>query len=823
MLQYFKNNLSFKVLSVLTVILVISFVGLCLTILSRQSGLLGDMRDSVTTKLEQTSKTAEQEFTVLEQDVGASLNKMSEQASSNLLEITETTLSAEEKNVTRTMEKMLEANAVGVAALMAGVGTDSLMGKEYDDLVELSRIGAKTDEILFIFFLGKDDEPLPSYLNRIDETIINYLQDFKIDGNSELEEEHQEILKVLEKAKQDPAVFIHERPIEYYGLKVGAIAIGISKSMVIQEISAMGIRFDGLKKKNERAIQDVLGTESEKVVQQIKNNLSLVQTNSISALQETGDILKKSSADVNSSTTNIVVVVGAICCLAILFLFAFLLRVMVIMPIREISEGLRDAAEGEGDLTKRLNSSRTDEIGVVAKWFDAFVERLENIIIEIGSNSETVTSSSLEVLSTSDSLKSESNDLSMKADTVAAASEEMNTSMSSVAAASEQASTNITIVSGTAIEMKNALEGVVVSCEKAMAASSSATGQVRSATAKVSLLGEAAREISKVTEVITEIADQTNLLALNATIEAARAGEAGKGFSVVASEIKGLATQTQLATQEIKKKIEGIQNSTEGTVEEVGRINQVIDEVDAIVSSIAGSMTEQAQRASEVALNLEQASQGISEVNENVAQGSLVAAQIAQDIGEVSSIAQGMNSRSNDMRSSSEGLSGLSSQLRNMISVFKVSTGKVQSGAGAGHSAHTGELFPWTDKLSLGLPEIDKQHKKLVSLINQLYQAMKSQKGAAQSGEILHELAQYTVTHFAYEEKLFDTHNYTERSGHKKQHAALVDKVTAFQKEFNSGRAGLSMDLMNFLMDWLKEHILKTDAAYVPFFRSKKI
>lgn len=694
MVKVIRSNLSIKVLIVLAAILIVSFIGLCLTILSRQSSLLGDMSENVNAKLKQTSEIAQKQFNTLEGDVGVSLTEMGDQASKNLLSVTETALSAEETNVTAGMEKLLSANAESVASLIASVGTDSIMAKEYEKLQELSRAGAKTEEILFIFFLGKDAEPLPSYINRVDDVIVAYLSDFEFDENNEMDEEFQEMLRVLEKAEADKSVLIHKREITYYGLPIGQIVIGITKATVVAEIKAMSARFNTLKKENESSVKSVLASESEKVIQQIKSNLSQVQQDNLKALNETGDILKKSSSDVNSSTTNVVIIVGAICCLAILVLFAFLLRVMVIKPILEIANGLQDAAEGEGDLTKRLSSGRTDEIGIVAKWFDAFVERLNNIIVEIGANSETVTSSSLEVLSASESIKNESNELSMKADTVAAASEEMNASMTSVAAASEQASTNISIVAGTAIEMKDALEGVVVNCEQAKETSNTATDQVQTATEKVSLLGEAAREISKVTEVITEIADQTNLLALNATIEAARAGEAGKGFSVVAGEIKSLANQTQEATQEIKQKIDSIQDSTDGTVEEVGRITQVIADVDDIMTTIASAMTEQAERASEVALNIEQASLGISEVNENVNQSSEVASQIAQDIGEVSTIAQEMSNRSNNMKSSSEDLSDLSSQLRNMISVFKVKDSTdSKTGSGSHHSGGA-ELFP---------------------------------------------------------------------------------------------------------------------------------
>lgn len=823
MIEYINRSLSTKVLSVLALILATSFICLCLIILSRQSSLLTQMRDNVNSKLQQTAEVAQTEFNTLQTEVGTSLEEMSSQASTDLLNVTDKALSAEEENVTKGMEKLLEANAGGVASLIASVGSDAIMSKDYDSLTELSRAGAKTDEILFILFLGKDDEPLPSYINKVDDVLIGYLDDFEFDEANELEEEYQEAQRVLERAKSDPSVLIHERIIEYYGLKVGTIVIGVTKTAVIKEIEAMTTRFDELKTNNEQSIKTVLASESEKVIGQIKENLAQVQEGNVKSLDETGSILINSSSDVKSSTTNVVVVVGFIACIVTLILFAFLLRVMVISPILRISHELRETAEGEGDLTRRIDSQRTDEIGVVAKWFDAFIERLENIIIEIGANSETVTSSSLEVLSASNSLESESNDLSLKADSVAAASEEMNASTTSVAAASEQASTNLNIVAGTAIEMKEALETVVVNCGEATKASNVATGQVQTATEKVSLLGKAAQEISKVTEVITEIADQTNLLALNATIEAARAGEAGKGFAVVAGEIKSLANQTQDATKEIKEKIDGIQNSTEGTVDEVDRISGVISDVDKIIRSIADAMSEQAERASEVALNIEQASGGINEVNENIAQSSQVSAQIAEDIGEVSNIAKDMNGRSKTMHSSSEGLSELSSQLRNMISVFKVSKAKNAAGQSTLESEDVSELFPWTEKLSIGLPEIDDQHKILISLVNKLHHAMKTKKGAAESGKILNELAQYTITHFAFEEKLFDKYDYPEKEGHKKYHAELVDKVSKFKEDFDSGRAGLSMDLMHFLMDWLNDHIMKTDKAYAPFFKDKEL
>jgi len=351
----------------------------------------------------------------------------------------------------------------------------------------------------------------------------------------------------------------------------------------------------------------------------------------------------------------------------------FYINLNVVRPINIIAENMEDIAIGEGDLTKRIDIKNKDEIGILVKWFNSFVQRLNNIIVDINKNVEIVTVSSQELLSVSEKTSEGVRELSRGAGTVAVASEEMSSNMNSVAAASEQASTNISMVADSASQMQNTLVDVAANCEQARTVSGNASAQVDQASQRVAFLGNAAREISKVTEAITEIAEQTNLLALNATIEAARAGEAGKGFAVVAGEIKSLSGQTAKATDDIKKQIAGIQSSTEDTVQDVTKISEVISDVNEIVTIIAASIEEQSASATEVAENIGQASTGIGEINENVAQSSQVSSEIAKDISGVNSVAEEMSQRSAQMNQSAGDLSGLSSKLKEMISVFKVS------------------------------------------------------------------------------------------------------------------------------------------------------
>ncbi|MCP4673484.1 MAG: hemerythrin family protein, partial [Desulfobacula sp.] len=108
-------------------------------------------------------------------------------------------------------------------------------------------------------------------------------------------------------------------------------------------------------------------------------------------------------------------------------------------------------------------------------------------------------------------------------------------------------------------------------------------------------------------------------------------------------------------------------------------------------------------------------------------------------------------------------------------------------------------------------------------MVNELHRAMKMKIGAKEAGQILTRLADYTVYHFQNEENLFEEHQYPGRDAHKQYHDKLVGQVLEFKNEFEEGRAALSMDLMQFLTDWLRDHIMVTDKSYAPFFKEKGI
>jgi len=130
-------------------------------------------------------------------------------------------------------------------------------------------------------------------------------------------------------------------------------------------------------------------------------------------------------------------------------------------------------------------------------------------------------------------------------------------------------------------------------------------------------------------------------------------------------------------------------------------------------------------------------------------------------------------------------------------------------------------MFEWKQEYSVGHPEIDSQHKKLFELANNLFNAMNSGKGKEVLSRTLADLVSYTRMHFATEERLMRTHHYPEYEKHKADHDTLTAKVVEFQHDFETGRAAITVGLLQFLKDWLRHHIGETDRKIAHFLKSK--
>jgi methyl-accepting chemotaxis protein len=341
--------------------------------------------------------------------------------------------------------------------------------------------------------------------------------------------------------------------------------------------------------------------------------------------------------------------------------------------IKPINLGVEFASTiADGNLTGKLDIDQKDELGVLARALNRMAGNLGGMFREISGSVQTISAASTELSAISSQMTQSAGQTSAKAGGVAASAEEMSSNMTSVASAMEQTSTNIATVATATEEMTATIGEIAGNSEKARKITSEAVTHAHQITGRVNELGQAARDIGKVTESISAISAQTNLLALNATIEAARAGAAGKGFAVVANEIKELALQTAAATEDIRNRVEGIRNTSGTTVADIEKISAIIKEVNDIVSTIAAAITEQSTVTREIAGNVGQAAQGVREVNENVSQSSAVAQAIAHDISDVNRAAGDISQGSGQVLASAQELSHLAEQLREKVSRFKI-------------------------------------------------------------------------------------------------------------------------------------------------------
>jgi methyl-accepting chemotaxis protein len=305
-------------------------------------------------------------------------------------------------------------------------------------------------------------------------------------------------------------------------------------------------------------------------------------------------------------------------------------------PLRQLSSRLKDIADGEGDLTKRLEFVSQDEIGETSRSFNLFMDKLQGIMRQIADSTHQVAGASETLSNASQQITANSEETSAQARVVSNATVQVSQNLQTVATGAEEMGTSIKEIA------KNASEAAKIA--------TSAVRVAETTTATVSKLGDSSKEIGQVIKVITSIAQQTNLLALNATIEAARAGEAGKGFAVVANEVKELAKETAKATEDISRKIEAIQTDTKAAVDAIASISEVINQVNGISSTIATAVEEQNATTNEMSRNVSEAARGSGEITSNIAGVAQAAESTSHGAGDTQKAAQQLVETSVELR-----------------------------------------------------------------------------------------------------------------------------------------------------------------------------
>ena len=358
----------------------------------------------------------------------------------------------------------------------------------------------------------------------------------------------------------------------------------------------------------------------------------------VAVIELVKDTTEYEAASARSQRT---LIVGTIAILAAAALLAFLLGRGMSRPLTAITAVMNRLSSGDTDVAIP-GGDRKDELGTMAGAVDVFRRNMiESRLLreqqEAAKKQSEADKSALQrrmadrfeadVKSVVNAVARATEAMQCAAAEITASVNGTSTQAAAAAAASEEASSSVNTVASATEELASSVAEISRQVTHSSDVADAAVGKAAKTNEMVSGLAAASDKIGDVLRLISAIAGQTNLLALNATIEAARAGEAGKGFAVVASEVKGLASQTAKATEEIAGQVSAIQASTAECVTAIGGISNTIREISAIATTIASAVEEQGAATREIAHSVQQVAAGTSEVAVNVAGASRAADQ----------------------------------------------------------------------------------------------------------------------------------------------------------------------------------------------------
>lgn len=356
-----------------------------------------------------------------------------------------------------------------------------------------------------------------------------------------------------------------------------------------------------------------------------------------------------------------------------LALLTWVIIKFVVTPLRVTIETLKDIAEGEGDLTRRLDANRRDEMGELAKWFNLFVGRIHDIVSEMAGGASTLSLASSDLSATASQLSNGTSRSKLQSATVSSAAEELSIGMQNVAGSTEEMAETIRSVSVAVNEVRNTIQSISQNAERGADVAGQAARLADESNERIAELGHSAQEIGKVVEVIEDIAEQTNLLALNATIEAARAGEAGKGFAVVATEVKQLAKQTASAIEDIRTRIHAIQSSTGAAVSSIQEIDRVINNVNELNRSIAQAVEEQSRTTGQIVDSIAGTAGLADTISQNITESAAASREITQGMASVDEVLGETASGAEQSRVAGEQLTSLAGRMQALVNRFRIS------------------------------------------------------------------------------------------------------------------------------------------------------
>lgn len=373
---------------------------------------------------------------------------------------------------------------------------------------------------------------------------------------------------------------------------------------------------------------------------------------------------------------------GLLVALAALYVVIF----TVIRPINALADSFANVASGEGDLTKRLDEGRRDEIGTVTKYFNLFTEKVQTIIAVTQQTAKEVSHLAETLSRASEESSKAVEQVAISVQEVAEGARQQNMNMKELAVNTEDVSKGMRQMvehAQDASRLSDESAGQANKGGESAAAVTQRTEQLQKAvaevTANINILSDYSRDINQIIDLIKNISGQTNLLALNAAIEAARAGDAGRGFAVVADEVRKLAEQTNVAADNVTDKIMQVQQQVEAVQHtnvlletELTRIESVVTELAAALKAIISWSANSKQAVEQITILNEQASvnfSGIANSSQGIAEASK---QIAAQSEDSAAAIEEQTASIQEFTSTAHQLSDLAGELDKLVGKFKV-------------------------------------------------------------------------------------------------------------------------------------------------------
>ena len=349
--------------------------------------------------------------------------------------------------------------------------------------------------------------------------------------------------------------------------------------------------------------------------------------------------------------------------LAVAFLICgsawWLLQVQVVAPLHTLAMRMRDIAEGDGDLTRRVETKDENEIDEVGIWFNVFIGRVEEIVRRVAGHAATLRASASALAASAQETADRSTQQQEEAARITATMSEISTSVLEISRTTQTAAADARKAEESAHAGGQTVQTTVQTIAELLNSNQQTSTRIEE-------LGRSSDAIGKIINVINEIAGQTNLLALNASIEAARAGEHGRGFAVVAGEVRRLAERTSAATKEIDHTVRAIQ---QGTAVAVDAMRSSMSHVE----SGAASARSAGQALSSIIHESESVQKMVTQIAAAATEQSYSTQSVSESVNQIASIIQQTAAGSQTAKESCHDLASLAAELSSLVGAFKVS------------------------------------------------------------------------------------------------------------------------------------------------------